>query len=581
MITKLKVCNAIALIFAIIICANTVFAQSQNADNNNQWTGSTEQKVFGLMTVWSEAKYNFPWFDKLPDLDWDAKVTEFIPRVIAAQDIDTYYKVLMEFVTLLKDGHTNIWPPWFPFKQTDDLPAIEIQIVKNKFVIARIGETEENKIHKIYPGLEILEVDTNVPIRKYFEENVKRYNTTGTELGDEVLVWSILVGQRGSKVSLKVKDIDGTIRDVTLTRNGIANSNPFLPQFAMWNGFEKSIQSKTLPDGIQYVRIPNFTNEGMVNEFFAMIDDLDLSRTKGMIIDLRYNSGGNDRIAKQMIGSLIDKPISTPLIKIPQYNGTYRAWEKKTELLEVCDLISPRKQKKYLGPLVVLTGIGTASTAEDFVIEMEFSGRAILVGERTPGSAGNPIRVPLPGGGTLRVATFRSYYPDGTEYMHSGVQPNVEVETTQNDIQKDIDPILEKGIEVIKNWTTFSNSTKKFKKSAISKISQILSSKNYGEAKSEIDDVILDNSEYYFVENELINFGYDLIKENRIDAAVQIFRLATEIYPASWNAYDSYAEALMKKGDANGAIENYKRSLKLNPKNKNGEDILKSLTGKK
>jgi C-terminal processing protease CtpA/Prc len=578
---KSNILMLLILISAIIFFTNISFAQTQRVNYNQEWTGSTEQKVFGLMTVWSEAKYNFPWFDKLPDLDWDAKVTEYIPRVIAAQDIDAYYKVLMEFVTLLKDGHTNIWPPWFPFKQTDDLPAIEVQIVENKFVVARVGEIEENKNQNIYPGLEILEVDSNNPIETYFKENVLRYNTTGTELGDQVLVWSIFVGQSGSKLSLKVKDLDGTIRNITIIRNSLASGTSFLPRFAMWNGFEKNIEFKTLPGGIQYVRIPNFTTESMVKEFMDMIDNLDSTKTKGMIIDLRYNSGGNDRNSRQMISCLIDKPINSPLLKLPQYIGAYRVWEKKTQPLETNDLIMPRSQKKYLGPLVVLTGIGTASTAEDFAIEMEFSGRALLVGERTPGSSGNPIHVPLPGGGTLRVATFKSYYPDGTEYMHSEVKPDVEVVTTQKNLYDGVEPIIEKGIEVSNNWTAFSKTTKKFKTSAVTGISKILNHKSYVNAKPEIDDILIHASEYYFLENEFINYGYDLIKKDRINDAAEIFKMTTELYPASWNAYDSYAEALMKKGENEGAIENYKKSLKLNPKNKNGEDMLKLLNDNK
>lgn len=574
---KAIIYNLLILISAILFFTNTSFAQTKAAIDNQEWTGSTEQKVFGLMTVWSEAKYNFPWFEKLPDLNWDAKVNEYIPKVITANDIESYYKVLMEFVTLLKDGHTGIWPPWFPFKPTDDLPAIEIQIVENKFVLARVGDTEENQSQNIYPGLEILEIDANIPVKTYFEENVLRYNTTGTELGNQILVWSIFVGPKDSKLSLKVRDINGTIRNVTLTRNGIASDRPFLPRFALSNGFEKNIELKTLSNGIQYVRIPNFTNNGMVKEFHDMIENLDLSNTKGMIIDLRYNSGGSDRNAQQMISCLIDKPISSPLLKFPQYIAAYRAWGKSEELLELSSLIFPRVEKKYLGPLVILTGIGTASTAEDFAIEMEFSGRAVLVGERTPGSAGNPIRVPLPGGGILRVATFQSYYPDGSQYMHSGVVPNVEVNTTQKNLFDAVEPILLKGIEVIQNWDKFSNSSKKFKQSAVSKIEEILINSNYEDSESEINAVIINSSQYYLLENELNIFGYNLIQQDRLDDAVEVFKLTTEMYPTSWNAYDSYAEAILKAGDNEGAIENYKKSVKLNSQNQNGIKVLKEL----
>lgn len=54
-------------------------------------------------------------------------------------------------------------------------------------------------------------------------------------------------------------------------------------------------------------------------------------------------------------------------------------------------------------------------------------------------------------------------------------------------------------------------------------------------------------------------------------------KLATAMYPTSWNAYDSYAEAILKDGDIKGDIENYKKSVKLNSQNKNGIKVLKEL----
>jgi hypothetical protein len=94
--TKSVILFVLTLLSAIIFFTNISTAQTQRANDKQEWTGSTEQKVYGLMTVWSEAKYSFPWFDKLPDLDWDSKVTEYIPRVIAAQDVDSYIEALMK-----------------------------------------------------------------------------------------------------------------------------------------------------------------------------------------------------------------------------------------------------------------------------------------------------------------------------------------------------------------------------------------------------------------------------------------------------------------------------------------------------
>jgi Flp pilus assembly protein TadD len=50
-----------------------------------------------------------------------------------------------------------------------------------------------------------------------------------------------------------------------------------------------------------------------------------------------------------------------------------------------------------------------------------------------------------------------------------------------------------------------------------------------------------------------------------------------EAFPSSWNVYDGLGEAFMKNGNKELAIENYKKSLQLNPGNSNAEEMLKKL----
>ena len=67
---------------------------------------SAAERIYGLLLIWQEANYNFAYFDRVPDLDWDAAYREYIPRVLAAEDIFSYYDLLERFIALLNDGHT-------------------------------------------------------------------------------------------------------------------------------------------------------------------------------------------------------------------------------------------------------------------------------------------------------------------------------------------------------------------------------------------------------------------------------------------------------------------------------------------
>lgn len=81
-----------------------------------------------------------------------------------------------------------------------------------------------------------------------------------------------------------------------------------------------------------------------------------------------------------------------------------------------------------------------------------------------------------------------------------------------------------------------------------------------------------------FSEDELNQLGYQLLYDlNRIDDAIEIFRFTTEAYPQSANTFDSLGEAYFVRGRMDKATINYKRSLELNPGNKNAVHMLRQL----
>ncbi|MGD2217036.1 MAG: serine hydrolase, partial [Gemmatimonadales bacterium] len=71
--------------------------------------------------------------------------------------------------------------------------------------------------------------------------------------------------------------------------------------------------------------------------------------------------------------------------------------------------------------------------------------------------------------------------------------------------------------------------------------------------------------------------GYRLLRGDRISDAIEIFKLNVEEYPDAWNPYDSLGEAYMEAGEVELAIENYERSLELNPDNTNAVAMLEQI----
>lgn len=88
------------------------------------------------------------------------------------------------------------------------------------------------------------------------------------------------------------------------------------------------------------------------------------------------------------------------------------------------------------------------------------------------------------------------------------------------------------------------------------------------------------SSKFYTNENEFNTTGYYFLTEGNLEAAKQVFKFNTELYPSSFNTYDSYAESLMNLKLYDEAIKNYKKSLELNPDNKNAIEMIRKIENK-
>jgi tetratricopeptide (TPR) repeat protein len=81
-------------------------------------------------------------------------------------------------------------------------------------------------------------------------------------------------------------------------------------------------------------------------------------------------------------------------------------------------------------------------------------------------------------------------------------------------------------------------------------------------------------------ENELNQYGYQLLGRGQHDKAIEIFILNTQRFPTSANVWDSLGEAYATKGDKKNAIANFKKTLSMNPPanvKANSEKYLKQL----
>ena len=194
------------------------------------------------------------------------------------------------------------------------------------------------------------------------------------------------------------------------------------------------IESEMLEDEIAYVRLTGF-GQTATAKLQEALHELDAQNPRALIFDLRGNPGGyletSIQVASQFIGQ--------GTILIERFKDgreeTYQAIEGGLAL----DI-----------PLVVLIDGGTASASEIVAGAIQDTERGILIGTTTLGKGSVQLVHTLSDGSQLRVTNARWFTPNGRAIHGEGLQPDIEVEITEQDIAADRDPQLDRAIAYLR-----------------------------------------------------------------------------------------------------------------------------------
>ncbi|MEQ1853327.1 MAG: S41 family peptidase [Chthoniobacteraceae bacterium] len=159
---------------------------------------------------------------------------------------------------------------------------------------------------------------------------------------------------------------------------------------------------------------------------------------KPLILDLRPNGGGDEPAAQKIAGCFVEKPVVYARHTM-RAAGQFSAPNDR--------VLAPNPAgPKFRGKVAVLTGPGTCSSCESFVLMMKQAPGCITVGARTAGSSGNPRSVDLGNGTAVAVPRWKALRLDGTCFEGEGIAPDVELKVGPKDFEQQ-DPILAEAIK--------------------------------------------------------------------------------------------------------------------------------------
>ncbi|MEE9427725.1 MAG: S41 family peptidase [Paracoccaceae bacterium] len=198
-------------------------------------------------------------------------------------------------------------------------------------------------------------------------------------------------------------------------------------------------------DGIGYILIPEMDIDNPLGvatgpataQAFATVADA-LVDTKAIIIDIRYNPGGNDAVSFGIASHFIGKPT-------PAFSKSSRIGDTQGPSFEA--IVQPFDDTPLTQPVILLTTRLTASGAEIFTMAMREIPQVIVMGEPTSGGLSDILDFDLPNGWRLGLSDQTYLTPDGSLYEAIGIPPDIKVEIDAAALGRGEDPLLEFAIE--------------------------------------------------------------------------------------------------------------------------------------
>lgn len=258
----------------------------------------------------------------------------------------------------------------------------------------------------------------------------------GLQSGDRVIAvdGEDMTGVDPNLVLRKVLGPEGTPVRLTLAREGV--EEPFEVTIVRKKINVPTLEGELRADGILYIQIINF-GEKTDEDLRALLREYRQNDPVGLILDLRNNPGGYLDTAIRVVSEFIQEGV----VMYEEYGDgkrtTFRARGNglATEI-----------------PLVVLINEGSASASEIVAGAIQDRERGILVGTKSFGKGTVQKWTPLDDDqGAVKITIARWLTPNEQEINGAGLTPDFEVPFTEEDIQAERDPQLEKAVELLLN----------------------------------------------------------------------------------------------------------------------------------
>jgi len=402
-------------------------------------------------------------FSQWKSVDWDRLYSTYSPQIADAeqkQDKAAYYRALRGYLFSIPDAHVNIMPTTGDFgaKYADIGGGYGFAVSRldsGKVIVSYIAKGGAAEKAGVRPGDEVTGWDA-----KKIEDAIKAtphiWSATKPSTTEGILLQKTRFLTRapvGTPATIMIANRSGSeIWTVNLTAyedgyDTLIKTTTFLGKQVndvgvaqSWTDIKPQISNdtvtyRTLPGGYAYIAIYGESYE-VYQPFKSAMQSAIANKTPGIVLDLRYNGGGDDNIASCFAGWFVNKPV------LYEYATKYDPVSRKFTIIS--EAWTHPRPNGYHGPVAVLVSPYTMSSGEGLPMVFANSGTGTIISwYGTNGAFGmNTVEAGMPLGQILFFPDGASLDKNGTVQLdsnatlHGGVAPQIRVPVNEDTVAR-------------------------------------------------------------------------------------------------------------------------------------------------
>lgn len=465
-----------------------------NRQNKSPYSGHITKDISSLSQsdvfqldfdfIYREIKENYVNLDykeKRLHFKWDELYHKYRKNILQAKSEKVFYLTALEFLTQLKCPHLG----FYPVKKTREMifhktgnfeSLLDVRLIEGKAIIVR----ESNGLQVV--AHEIVSIN-GVPMQNILDRMSGYFYRRGTGIGVKSFIlflkvyfdyFSYFFERCPDSLIFELKNPEGTIRHLTLETNKRYHIKTKKTLNNIDFGFlRKGLpHGKILPGGIGYMKVPTFDVDckQFHKKIKEIIDKFKENQVKGIIIDVRYNGGGNESF-RDLLGFLTHQPIEINKFRYKLskrfYDITGNRLKREYQEHKVHHniaaetgyskwlswIITPNEEQYLVSlPKVVLCNELSFSSALSFVNACMNFKLATVIGNVVPlDGHGLSKQVFLPSKKYVILYPFHeSRNPDFSHLENQSRSPDIKVSQGLEDYWLGIDTQLEKAVDILK-----------------------------------------------------------------------------------------------------------------------------------